>query len=129
MKYAARTKVPVGQSRTEIERLLVKYSAARIMFGFDSTRAIIGFAMGERLVRFELALPEGDNQGVRQRWRALLLAIKAKLESVECGIETFEEAFLAHIIVPGTGRTMGDHLIPQLSDLTDKKGIPQLPGW
>jgi hypothetical protein len=129
VKYAYRTRVPVAQSRTEIERVLVKYNAGQIMFGFESTRAIIGFSMERRLIRFELPLPEGDDQGCRQRWRALLLAIKAKLESVECGIETFEEAFLAHIVVPGTGRTMGQHLIPQLEDLTNKKGAPQLPGF
>lgn len=129
MKYAAHTKVPVGQSRTEIERVLMKYDAKQVMFGFSIAKAVVGFTLQDRLIRFELSLPEGDDQGVRQRWRALLLAIKSKLESVECEIETFEEAFLAHIVVPGTGRTMGDHLIPQLNDLTEKKGVPQLPGW
>jgi len=99
------------------------------MFGFTARKAMIGFALNDRAIRFELELPEGNDQAIRQRWRALLLAIKSKLESVDCGIETFEEAFLAHIVMPGTGETMGAHLIPQLEHLTKKKGVPQLPGW
>lgn len=39
-------------------------------------------------------------QETRTRFRALVLCIKAKLESVESGIESFEEAFLAHIVLP-----------------------------
>jgi hypothetical protein len=34
------------------------------------------------------------------RWRALVLAIKAKLESVQSKIETFEQAFYAHVVLP-----------------------------
>lgn len=37
--------------------------------------------------------------------RELALAIKAKLVTVESGIETLEEAFLAHIVVPSDGRS------------------------
>lgn len=37
---------------------------------------------------------------VRRRWRALLLCIKGKLEAVESGITTFEEEFLAHLVLP-----------------------------
>ena len=43
---------------------------------------------------------------VRRRWRALLLVIKAKLESVESGIETFEEAFASQIVL-ANGQTVG----------------------
>lgn len=38
------------------------------------------------------------DQRNRQRGRALMLVIKAKLESIESGVETFEEAFLANIV-------------------------------
>ena len=43
--------------------------------------------------------------GCRQRWRALNLAIKAKLEAVESGIVTFDQEFLAHIVGP-SGQTV-----------------------
>lgn len=39
-------------------------------------------------------------QACRSKWRALGLTIKAKLISVEAGVETFEDAFLAQIVVP-----------------------------
>lgn len=43
-------------------------------------------------------------QACRTSWRSLFLAIKAKLTSVEVGIETFEMAFLAQVVVPHDGR-------------------------
>lgn len=52
-------------------------------------------------------------QGCRQRWRALALVIKAKLEAVESGITTFEEEFLAHIVMPD-GMTVGNHVRPTI---------------
>jgi len=45
----------------------------------------------------------------RRRWLALLLVIKAKLEAVESGIITFEEEFLAHVVMPD-GRTVLQHV-------------------
>ena len=39
-------------------------------------------------------------QVCRQRWRALLLIIRAKLEAVASGITTLENEFLANIVLP-----------------------------
>lgn len=63
-------------------------------------------------------------QACRERWRALHLCIKAKLESVEQGIETFDESFLAHIQTPD-GRTVGDQVIPEM--LAQLEGKPMRP--
>jgi hypothetical protein len=57
----------------------------------------------------------------KRRWRALLLTIKAKLVSVENGIEKFEEAFLAHIVIAG-GLTVGQKALPELAEIY-KTGI------
>ncbi len=59
------------------------------------------------------AVHKAWEQGCRQRWRALALAIKAKLEAVECGIVTFDQEFLAHIVGPD-GRTVGETIIPMI---------------
>jgi len=111
MPYAVKTRVPVSQSRTEIEQLLEKHKAKQ--FGtavdYDANQARVQFRLQDRIVRFLIGLPDRKKygQGIRwdqqerQRWRALLLVIKAKLESVENGIETLEEAFLAEIVMPG----------------------------
>jgi hypothetical protein len=45
----------------------------------------------------------------RQRWRALGLVIKAKLESVESGIETFEKAFMPYLLLPD-GKIVAEHV-------------------
>jgi hypothetical protein len=60
-------------------------------------------------------------QSTRQRWRALNLVIKAKLEAVESKITTMEQEFLAQIVLPN-GRTAGETMIPQIEQFyLDKK--------
>lgn len=116
--YAASTKVSVEQTRAEIERTLTRYGAKSFAYFAEAGRAIIVFEAHDRRLRFDLPLPEGDKdkdaQARRQRWRALLLAIKSKLESVATGIETFEEAFLAHVVMPD-GVTVGQHARPRIA--------------
>jgi hypothetical protein len=72
------------------------------------------FELADRLIRFRVPFltdaevkkrtgPRQDPKTVgeqwrRQRGRALLLVVKAKLESVESGIETVEQAFLANVV-------------------------------
>jgi hypothetical protein len=118
MTYAAHTKVPVDRSKTEIERTLARYGADRFAYFTEAGKAIIVFEAHDRRLRFDLPVPEGettrDQQAQRQRWRALLLCIKAKLESVEAKIETFEEAFLAHVVLPD-GKTVGQHALPAVA--------------
>jgi hypothetical protein len=129
-KYAAHTTVPVAQSRMELEQILARYGADKFASGWDRTKASIFFEADGRRVRFELPLPDRNDpaftqykqgsttfqraegeaekrweQASRQRWRALVLVVKAKLEAVDAGITTFEEEFLAHIVLP-TGQTV-----------------------
>jgi hypothetical protein len=54
-------------------------------------------------------------QATRQRWRALALVIKAKLEVVESGISIFEDEFMANIVLPG-GDTVGDFRRLQIAE-------------
>lgn len=139
MTYAAHTKVPTDQTRLEIERTLARFGADRFAFFSEAGRAIIVFEARDRRLKFELPLPSakpGENEAsrksreqiVRSRWRALLLCIKAKLESVESKIESFEEAFLAHVLMPD-GKTVGEHATPTIAE-SYKRGsmVPLLPG-
>jgi len=54
------------------------------------------------------------DQQNRSRWRVLFLVIKAKLEAVEAGVSIFEDEFLS-FIVTGSGRTVGEILLPRLA--------------
>lgn len=143
-RYAAKTSVPVERSRNEIEATLARYGAQQFMYGWDGNGALIAFVVEawpgqQRQVRFHLPLPSRDErrfthhsrgrrtpdaaereweQACRQRWRALLLVVKAKLEAVETGIATFEDEFLAYIMLPN-GSTVGGWVGPQLEAAYD----------
>jgi hypothetical protein len=149
MPYAEGTQVSQSQSFIEIERTLRRYGATAFMYGSTETEAVVMFdAKGLRL-KFRIAVPpvsefllsnhkpprrrsnadaaRYQEEEARRRWRALLLVIKAKLESVESGIESFEEAFAAQIVLPG-GQTVGQWLGPQLQTIGAGQMPPLLPG-
>jgi len=127
-RYASRTKVTVDRSRVEIEQLLAKHKARATAVFQSEEGAAVAFEMHERRVMFRLALPKAAGDRVRrERWRALLLSIKAKLVSVEAGIETFEEAFMAHVVMPD-GSTIAEHVKPKIAQAyKDQKMVPLLP--
>lgn len=145
-KFAEDTRVPAERSRMEIEKILQKYGATGFFFASEEGCATIGFRAADRLVRFTVPLPpvsefemagrrrrkaeeqrNAHAQSIRQKWRCLALAIKAKLEIVESGIATFEEEFLAHILTHD-GRTVGQVVVPRLAESYIKgKDIPLLP--
>jgi hypothetical protein len=156
MAYAENTSVSVERSKAEIERTLSRYGARRFVSGWDQTHAMIQFEVdvddSSRHVRFLVPLPDRKDprfwqtpgnrrrrsaeqayaqweQACRQRWRALALAIKAKLEVVESGIATFEGEFLAHIILPN-GRCVGDEIRPHIASAYELGTMqPLLPDY
>lgn len=56
---------------------------------------------------------------------ALALVVKAKLEAVESGISTFEQEFMAHIVLPN-GQTTGQWMIPQIEAAYKTGTMPAL---
>ena len=64
-------------------------------------------------------------QAIRQRWRALLLAIKAKLEAVESGISSIEREFMPFVVMPD-GRILAEHLEPKLTQMVTDGKMPKL---
>jgi hypothetical protein len=124
MTYAKTTSVPVKQSKGDIEAVLGRYGAEKYGMTIEPGRAIVMFQFKSRTVRFVLPLPVGTGtkieQEERSRWRALLLVIKAKLESVESKIESFDEAFLSHIVMQG-GETVYEKIKGELPALPPPK--------
>lgn len=135
-RYAAGTTVSPEKSRAEIEATLKRYGADQFMGGWSGDDAVIGFRIKGLFVRLSLRAPKLPSytaetkrqQAIRQRWRALALVVKAKLEAVESGISTVEDEFLAHILI-GDGQTFGEWAKPQL-EATYQTGLmpAQLPG-
>lgn len=152
MTYAENTSVSVEKSRGEIERILTRYGARQFMYGYNEVEAVVMFVVAVdenvRQVRFKIPLPDKDDpkfaktpsgrrqrapdqmlaeweKAQRQRWRALALVIKAKLEAVETGITEFEEEFLAHIVLPG-GQTVGEFIRPDVKLAYETGKMPPL---
>lgn len=147
MAYAENTSVSVEKSKAEIEKTLQRYGADQFMHGWTNYQAMVSFQMYDRHIKFLLTLPDRKDerfqktptgkkrtalqiekeyeQACRQRWRALNLVIKAKLEAVEAGISEFEDEFMANIALPD-GSTVGQFMRPQIARAYETHNMPQL---
>jgi hypothetical protein len=152
-KFAQNTDVPVAKSREEIEKLITRYGATATAFMTGADSCVVAFEAVGRRVMFTLPMPSKTQkdianyrhssgswlarskeaaekvweQACRQRWRALALVIKAKLEAVESGITTFEDEFMAHIVMPD-GQTVSTHIRPRIAEAyAGGKMLPLLP--
>ena len=128
----------------------MRYGASSFVYGWERApdgRELAGvvFELHHRRVRFKVPMPAETDREVmrtptgiqrsptsravaleqarRQRWRALLLVVTAKLEAIEVGIETVDEAFLAHVVMP-TGATVGEWVTPQLEAMVAAGKMP-----
>lgn len=128
------TAVSVEKSQGEIRKLLYAHGARN--FSFSETEveetawAAVDFIHQEQRVRMRVPLKPIDQRLIAQKvqraqtrtreeierqfidqeakriWRVIFHGLKARLVSVEEGVETFEEAFLAHLVDPMSGLTM-----------------------
>lgn len=136
MAYAETTSVSVEKTEGQIKAMIKRAGATHFSTMDEQGMAIIAFIMKDRAIRFNLPLPRQDSesyrldgrkrertdaqryamweQACRSKWRALYLCIKAKLESAESGIETFEDAFLANIQM-ADGRLVSEIARPQIA--------------
>lgn len=132
-RYAEKTEVTAEKSRSEIERILSRYGVNEFAYGWrDGGAAMLAFKAHDRYIRFLLPMSDKNSkefwitpvrgtkrtseqayaaweQACRQRWRALALLIKAKLEAIEAGIITFEREFETQTLLPN-GQTVGDFI-------------------
>jgi len=147
-RYAAKTEVPIERSRAEIERALVRYGATGFMYAWEDDNQAIAFKIHDRHIRIILPTPalsdyqitdggqrrgseaqrRAYDQAKRQRWRALVLIVKAKLEAIAAGISTIEREFMADVVLPNNA-TVGQWLAPQIEAAYESGRMPPLlPG-
>ena len=140
MAYAETTSVPFEKSIAEIIGLLKRSGAEQIGQMEDRQSFTLTFAMQERIVKFRVVFPSSEeiakmtgprqeaakvrDQWHRQRGRALLLVLKAKLESIESRVETFEQAFLANVVM-ANGETVYERISAPIA-LEYKTTKPQM---
>lgn len=161
--YAAGTKVTVERSRAELDSLLSKHGATSrgIQCNDAEGIAMVAFIIHGHKYRIELPLPKltlnvvvkeqprgwdswsssrrSDyatktwQQACRERWRALVLTVKAKLEIIAIGVSSVEREFLADMVLEN-GATLHQQLGQALEAAATGRGaahnlsLPQFAG-
>lgn len=145
-RYAAGTSVPVNRSRDELEGLLDRVGADSVASMRDSAAAAVAFRLAGRNYVLRLPFPTDEDlardrggrrraqaardtardQAIREKWRGLVLLVKAKVVAIQSGISTPEAEFLAHAMLP-TGQTLGEHIESHPEQLATS-GRLMLPG-
>lgn len=147
--FASGTTVSVEKTKGEIEALVNKAGAEAFLSGSKPGQSMIQFSLKGRIIRFSLPLPDRNDkkfqrcgryntqqrspeaaynvweQACREKWRALFLSIKAKLYSIETGIEQFDSAFMAQIVMPD-GKTMEELCVPLISQAYENGRMPDM---
>lgn len=148
-RYAQGSNVSMARSREEIERMIRRYGAEQFVYGWDEghAAAIVGFKVSGRSVRLKIPIPHEEDFAhspggkrraqaaataafeaeCRRRWRVMALVLKAKFEAVAAGVTSFEEEFLAHILLL-KNQTVGDVMIPRMEEISKAGKLPALPG-
>ncbi len=147
--YAEGTEVSVEKSKGEIEALIQKAGADEFASGSRPGQSMIQFKLKGRVIRFTLPLPDKNDkkfslcgqynnrrrmpemahkaweQACREKWRALYLSIKAKLYSIETGIEQFDSAFMGQIVMPN-GKTIEELVVPMICQAYERGSMPDM---
>ena len=100
----------VDKSIEEIRKFLLQMGAKGFSFGSLEDKAYLTFSYQGKGVRLMLDVPQRPGkdatiaqlkkheQARRKKWRQVLICIKSKFHCIQCEIETFEQAFMAHLL-------------------------------
>lgn len=138
--YAKDTYVRVEKSMADLRKVTQRYGAKEFGVFDGETSCGVMFSINAIRIKIALALPAAEDfqnnkagnpmgatqskeayqKAVRQRWRALVLVVTAKLEAVASGIETVEQAFMPYLLLPDGKTTVGDAVLGQIQSGTLK---------
>lgn len=134
------TKVPVENSQADIRRSVMKYlergyTISEVKDDEGVERAIVEFRREGVLVRISAEVPPPDMRKIdatarrarsrskdeiefeareqlrRETWRSIALGVDARLRAVDAGVSTFEQAFMADIVIDeAIGETLYERL-------------------
>lgn len=124
-QFAERTTVSVAETIAEIEKTIKKHGGAQFVFGVTEHQLLIGFSKDERQARFQVPQYPQDTQKSKASARALLLVIKANLEAVVSGIQIFEDAFMANIVMPD-GKVLAQHVRQKIASAYETGEMPPM---
>lgn len=150
LDFAGRSDVAPESTRAEIESTLYKAGARKFLFATEPARSLFAFEHEGRRYRFIVTAARLEDRLVawtsagkprllqhreaartkleRARWRTLLLSVKSRLACVEYGLESFEEAFLGNVVLPG-GKTVSEEVTPRIEAAYESGQSPKLLPW
>jgi hypothetical protein len=134
-KYASRTDVSIERSEAEVKTTLRRYGCYDITAGEYHGQSFLIAHYAQRRLKIVVNMPprsafeknaagntmhpkqamQAWEKECRRQWRVLVLLLKAKFEAVMASPEIFEYEFLAYIMDPATGRTIGETIVPQIA--------------
>jgi len=147
-RYAEDTNVSIEKSMMEIRQTVVtRYGATGFLLIEDADRNGVGFIYKGRNVRILMKMPGRDEKRFgltetgrertsdaqitaewqkecRRIWRALALAVKAKLELVENGAP-FDAEFMPYLVM-ANNRTVADYALPEITKMIESGKVPAL---
>ena len=127
-KHAATTRVPVAQTRSEIDGLLRKWKCDAVRWTdlWNQGKTVLEFEWtpdgheSPISCRFDILAGDLAQQDEAQEWRRIHRVLRVFLmgvfEAVDGGLISLEEAMLPWILRPN-GQTVAQSLLPQLREL------------
>lgn len=143
--YASNTNVGTFQSQQEIQSILRRYGADGFGVFERQNKAFVVFEYKNLSIKIDFDLPtiqdftitqqgrsrskdvaeKALEQEIKRRWRSMTLILKARMEAIDSGFSTIEKEFLSNIQLPN-GQTIGDALIPKLTQIAETGQMPKL---
>lgn len=116
------TRVPVSQSQSEIRKLVYAHKGTGISFmsrppreGFEALVTMQGQAYH---IRVMATCKKGNEREQEERrvWRVLYWHLKAMFVAADSEVIAIEDIIMPYIVTPD-GRTIAEHVAPQLAEL------------
>lgn len=119
------TEVPVERSQGGIRKLIYSHKGTGVSFmsrppreGFEALVTLENVAYHIRVMAAakKTNSPSARDQEERRVWRVLYWHLKAMFEAADSGVIAVEDIILPYIVTPD-GRTIAEHVAPQLAEL------------
>jgi hypothetical protein len=120
------TKVPLGQSQSEIRQLVMKHKGAGISFmshppreGFEALVTMQAQSYHIRVMATCKKVSEREREQEERRvWRVLFWHLKAMFEAADSGVIAIEDIVMPYVVTPD-GRTIAEHVRPKLAAMRE----------
>lgn len=145
-RYARDTTVSTERSIGELKKIVQNYGGGDFAYIEKTDLAMVAFKINERTLQFKIDLPAKDDRkythteargnerpqsdahrlwekDCRQKWRVLVLLVKATFEAIDNGLMSFDQAFMSSIVL-NNGHTLSDTFLPQLDKVISTGKMP-----